>query len=291
MEINKDYLYPNFIYNIDMTEKNNEDYFFLRNLKKLKSENKFALNSIKREIKLAANAINKSKNKYNIFCIKTINYLNSENCIKDFKEPVQDENLILYQYLKYFKTIKDEQIKHSIKVIRNFVILSMYINQYKYLFNLFTYEEIKEILDKELSNNNFSQLENKVVLICEELIEKIKKNESIIELKEQLKEVQKYFILLIMRNIAEIKKLDFFNYYQTINFLRDFDFCSKMWGFYILTKFNNKNHNFFEEIISCLNYDRFFVYYVSYLEQDTTKINKENIQNITKNKRFFNNWK
>ena len=63
--------------------------------------------------------------------------------------------------------------------------------------NLISYEEIKEIYNNVISNHNY---ENKSLnIIREKLIEKIMKNESIIELKEELKEIQKFFIFVIFK--------------------------------------------------------------------------------------------
>ena len=74
----------------------------------------------------------------------------------------------------------------------------------------------------------FSKREEKAVLLTKKLIKKIFKKESILELKEELIEIQKYYILFIFFTLKTIKKKEFIKFYQTINFLRDFSFCSKM---------------------------------------------------------------
>ena len=106
------------------------------NLKKLKSENKYALNSIKREIKELLETQNIIKNKYDNFCIKSIHYLNGENWINDFKKPIENENYPCYQYFNIFKKLELEDIKETIKFINNLTLLSLYFSQYQYLFNL-----------------------------------------------------------------------------------------------------------------------------------------------------------
>ena len=85
--------------------------FILYNSDNLQSENEFALNSVKREIKNHLKEINTIRNRYNNFCLKSYNYLNKENCLKDYKEPVPDEDNKLYEYLKLFKTFNDIRIK------------------------------------------------------------------------------------------------------------------------------------------------------------------------------------
>ena len=163
IELNKDYLFPNFNYGQNITkEKNNEDYLFSWNLKKLTSENEFALNSVKREIKVIVNTINKTKNLYSKFCIKSINYLNSEKCLKDYKEPIPNESG--FHYIAHrLREESDEDIKSVLKVPKEDILLSLYFNEYEYIMNLLSYEEIKEIFDnvnvylkdKNITNNSF----------------------------------------------------------------------------------------------------------------------------------------
>ena len=146
IELNKDYLFPNFNYGQNITkEKNNEDYLFLWSLKELTSENEFSMNSVKREIRDNAIIISKSKNIYTKFCIKSLNYLNSEKCIKDYREP--NENPLYHHLEQYFKDQSDEDVKDIIKITKKFILLSLYFNEYEYIMNLLSYEEIKEIFD------------------------------------------------------------------------------------------------------------------------------------------------
>ena len=283
IEINKEYLFPNFKYNYSYEENDYDDYINLWNLKKLESENKFALNSIEREIKIATQNLNKTKNKYNNFCIKAIKYLSNENCIKDFKEPVEDENSILYLYVRLFKTKTDEQIKQTIKFVINNILLSLYFNQYKYYINLLAYEEVKEIIDKEINMDNFNKMLKKTEKIVEELKQKIMNNESIIELKEELKEVQKYYITFYFINIINTKKFDIIKFYEVINFLRDFGFCSKILVYCDYSHLNNKNYKFYEEILLCLSGDISFINFQNYMVNvDPTwkGLNFENLQKI-----------
>ena len=256
IELNKDYLFPNFNYGQNITkEKNNEDYLFSWNLKKLTSENEFALNSVKREIKVIVNTINKTKNLYSKFCIKSINYLNSEKCLKDYKEPIPNESS--FHYIAHrLREESDEDIKSVLKVPKEDILLSLYFNEYEYIMNLISYEEIKEIYNNVISNHNY---ENKSLnIIREKLIEKIMKNESIIELKEELKEIQKFFIFVIFKFEDDLDKKECIDIYEISNALRDFGFCSKMYVFEYARFLNNKNYNFYEDLRSSIMFDGMF---------------------------------
>ena len=257
VEINKNFIFPNFKYNDNYNENDNSENDFLFSFNEIKANNQFALNSIKRELKTFINHKNRIKNQYNKFCVKTIYYLNGDNCLNDFKEPVTDENEILYYYASIYKTINDNDIKEHIKFMKNCVLLSFYFSLYKYLDNLLSYDEVKSIYKKDIDIKEFSKKEARAKVLINKLVDKIMKNESILEQKNDLKEIQKYYINLIFNNIILSKFTEFIKYYQVINFLRDFDFCAKMFIYYNFTKYNNKNHNFFDDLYnSLLNDDR-----------------------------------
>ena len=263
IELNKQYIIPNFYYSNEL-KKNN----FVFKLKELKSENKFALNSAKREIKQLIETTNKTKNKYNIFCINSIRYLNGENCINDFKEPVENEDLPWYIFLKQFKTEDINFIKKTIKYITNFTLLSLYFSNYQYLFNLLTYDEVKKLAKEGATDNYFGSRHEKAIAIAEKLCNKIRKNESILNEKNDLKELQIYFIyysIFIYTRIPKIK--DLIGFYQILNFFRDFDFSLKIYIYYNYTILNNKNHCFSNDITSSLILsDIRFFYFSSFLE-------------------------
>ena len=61
----------------------------------MNSDNKFILNSVKREVKSFIETRNKTKNKYLQFCIKSLIYLNGNEIMNDFKE-TKFENTNLY---------------------------------------------------------------------------------------------------------------------------------------------------------------------------------------------------
>ena len=254
IELNKDYLFPNFNYGQNITkEKNNEDYLFLWSLKELTSENEFSMNSVKREIRDNAIIINKSKNIYTKFCIKSLNYLNSEKCIKDYREPY--ENPLYHHLEQYFKDKSDEDIKDIIKITKKFILLSLYFNEYEYIMNLLSYEEIKEIFDNVNVYLKDKNITKNSLNIIEKLTEKIMKNESIIELKEELKEIQKFFILGIVESEDDLNRKEYLDIYQISNSFRDFSFCSKWYISYRVSDFIIKNYNCFEDLVTCLVQD------------------------------------
>lgn len=210
------------------------------------------MNSVKREIKFIVNTINKTKNLYSKFCIKSINYLNSEKCLKDYKEPIPNESS--FHYIAHrLREESDEDIKSVLKVPKEDILLSLYFNEYEYIMNLISYEEI---YNNVISNHNY---ENKSLnIIREKLIEKMMKNESIIELKEELKEIQKFFIFVIFKFEDNLDKKECIDIYEISNALRDFGFCSKMYVFEYARFLNNKNYNFYEDLMSSIMFDDMF---------------------------------
>jgi len=245
-------------------KKNN----FVFKLKELKSENKFALNSAKREIKELIETTNKTKNKYNIFCMNSIRYLNGENCINDFKEPVENEDLTWYMYLKQFKTEDINFIKKTIKNITNFTLLSLYFSNYQYLFNLLTYDEVKKLAEEGATDNYFRSRQENAITITEKLCDKIRKNESILNEKNDLKELQIYYIYYLIFIITRIPKIkDLIDFYQILNFFRDFDFSLKLYIYYNYIMLNNKNHSFLNDLGFSLGLSEIrFFYFNCFLE-------------------------
>ena len=81
------------------------------------------------------------------------------------------------------------------------------------------------------------------------------KNESIIELKEELKEIQKFFILGIVESEDDLNRKEYLDIYQISNSFRDFSFCSKWYISYRVSDFIIKNYNCFEDLVTCLVQD------------------------------------
>ena len=281
LELNKNYIFPNFKYNNMDTSKSRNDFDFLFNFKDIDTtqENEYALNSVKREIKFLVDDLNKSKNKYNKFCMKAFLYLNNKNCINDFRQPVPDENSLLYHYVKMFKTYSDENIEIILKFMKNNILLSLYFNEYKYLLNLLSYEEVKELFNPEIINKKLLEREKKAISKADKLIKKIMDKQSIIEEKNDLKKIQKYYITFIFYNFILLNKKGVINFYQIINFLRDFDFCLKMYIFYNFFKLNNKNYNFIESLFPNILEDGRVSTFSNYLddgENSSVEIKEEN---------------
>ena len=82
IEINKNYIIPNFNYN---NVENNENIYKL-NIKY--NEDNYKINS--QIIKLLIQTKNIQKEKYNNLCIKLLNYLNSDDIINDLKEAITE---------------------------------------------------------------------------------------------------------------------------------------------------------------------------------------------------------
>ena len=161
VNINKDYLFPsfNYKYNDDEMIKINFD----KNINELNSNNKFALKSTIREYNDMINTINKNKNKYNIFCMKTLKYLKEEEALNDFIESIKDENVVFYKYVENIKSNETDRLKKMINFVRKVTLISLYFSRYPYLLNLYTYNEIKNIVEKNLSPKYYMELYNESV--------------------------------------------------------------------------------------------------------------------------------
>ena len=284
-ELNKNYKFPSFAYSDMNTKKTLDDLDFLFNINDINTDNEYALNSVKREIKNILNNINKSKNEYNNFCIRTIHYLKGKDCLNDFKQPVPDINSMLYHYVKLFKSFNDAQIENIIKFMKNSVYLSLYFNQYKYLLNIYSYNEVLGLFNPKTNKNELSKAETKAISLADKLVKKILNKKSIIEDIYELKEIQKYYILFVFNSFILSNKKKTVNYYQVINFLRDIDFCIKMFIYFNFSKLNNKNYNFVETLFPAILEDERVTNFGIYLdegENDSEQISEDNKRKIEK---------
>ena len=212
---------------------------FYLNFNDLKSENKYSLKSVIRENKELLESISKNKNKYNIFCMKTLYYLKQENCLYDFQETIKKENAVFHKYIENIKFEETERLKKIINFVKNITLISLYFSQYKYLFNLFSYNEIKKILMDDITPKIYMKLYNeKVFEISEKLYGKLMKNESILNEKEDLKQIQTFAILLTFFGLSRHRNKDFIEFYQIINFYRDIDFSLKLLILYVYLIFD-----------------------------------------------------
>ena len=252
IEINKDYLIPIFKY--DDTEKKIK-YNYELNLENLESKNKYALKSFLREKNDLYNAIRKDANKYNLVCIKILKYLKEEKAFSDFEESIKDENAMFYKFVNNINLNDKERLKKIVKFLKNITLLSLYFSTYKYLLNLISYNEIKNLLSEDITPEKYTDLYNKSVYeISDKLYEKIMNNESILNQKESLKNLQIFAIIFSFFFLCRKRAKGFIEFYQVINFYRDIDFCLKYLILSILSIFKDCKSIFYNDLYSAFNY-------------------------------------
>ena len=271
IEINKEYLIPNFNYE---KKKNNEI------IPNLNSDYNFIVKSsiLKEEIK-EKNII---KNIYNNLCIKYIKYLCSNDIIKDFKETDVQNNSILNIIVIISKGIGEGLLNILLDNLFNLTFISLYFSRYPYVLNLLTAEEVYELLksEKQLS---FSLIEDELRFTnnLEVLCQKIMNKGSILDETDKLKELQIYLInkFALCKNLLnQIYNMNgnYYYYFQIINFFRDIDFCLKILVLCIYCGFNNKKFNFIDELNFALTFcEPRYQIFGDYLDQNE-KIKKFN---------------
>ena len=232
-EVN-DYFIPNFNYkcneNIDL-ENSNENY----------ESSKFKISVEKENVELE---------KYNKLCIKMLKYLDRDDIMNDIKKSTTENSSIINLFINNLARIRGEAVYQLIiSFVKYPILLSLYFNKYPYLLNLLTFQEVEEIIkDPQTDDNNSQQL----LYSMEELYQKISNNESILDEKEELKELQ-IAILYFTVDYLKVFNQSFLNYYQIINFFRDIDFCLKVFIPVVGIMFiNNKKDNFMDELSVCL---------------------------------------
>ena len=186
IELNKNYIIPNFNYQ----SKENQ----LANLNGINSENLFSHCSP--EFKLMIKEKNKKSDKFAKFCMKSINYLNSKNIERDITENSQISPFNMgFQMLKELQEEEGaergkESFQSIIAPLKNATLLSLYFSQYPYLYNILSFQEVKNILEEEnwdSLSSPFDEYNSKIDDIFEELCTKIERNESILDEKKSLK--------------------------------------------------------------------------------------------------------
>ena len=163
-------------------------------------------------------------------------------------------------------------IKPYINNYKNLLFLSLYFSKCPCFLNYLSFQEVIELLKTSV----IFDIKNQIKLFhnVENLCDKIKNNESIIDEKESLRDIQ----ILVLQTVASSLNLsnsdinNFINY-QIINFFRDIDFCLKFCSLAIVGNLNCTKHNFSDELELCLiaseyRYGLFNAY--------TNRINKEN---------------
>ena len=217
-------------------------------------------------------AKNKERNKYYYFCIKTLNYLKNNKIENDYNETTGEDKSPFYFGAKVFKELKTQKkdiINSNIYLLEDLTLLSLYFNQYPYLFNLLSFQEVKDLFEEEIPLIFIDNFKKQLVLSSKDICDNIKKNECILDEKKMLKELQISLIHLLIFGL-EFKIAPSFltKYYQIINFFRDIDFCLKIYLSMAYGEFNNKRHNFKDELIFSLTNDEpRYIDYLFYINQ------------------------
>ena len=266
IELNKNYIIPEFNY------ETKDDIFSL-------SEDLVKKNS---PLKKLIEINNFERNKYNIFCIKMLNYLNSDEILIDITE----ENLFRITIPDKFEGLERQILQASINNLKEITLISLYFSKYPYIFNIITLEEIQDILKVEMNPQLIIKYENNTYPILIRLYDKIMKNESIIDDKEDLKQIQIALIYKLYYGLIIEKKLPiklFFEKIQVFNFLRDIDFSLKLFCTIMYTTINNKKNNCFNDIDFCLTFgEPRYKLYTIYLNSSTDKLSEQEKIRINK---------
>ena len=128
---------------------------------------------------------------------KNVNYLNSDEILIDITE----ENLFRIAIPDKFEGLERQILQASINNLKEITLISLYFSKYPYIFNIITLEEIQDILKVEMNPQLIIKYESDTYPILIRLHDKIMKNESIIDDKEDLKQIQ---IALIYGNRKKI---------------------------------------------------------------------------------------
>jgi len=274
IELNNSYFYPNFNYSSKEDNNSNQN----NNLEYSVNKN-FAL------IKEFREKRNKINDKYNNLCIKFINYLDKNDDENELRNPKEKENLFLNVFTNFFgekidKSFFDSFNELTIDMAEILILISLYFSKYPYLLNILSYQEVKNLIKVQLDTSKLYETQDEIFCKIEQLYAKIINNESILDEKDKIKEIQIFIIQMIFYTFKQSNKTKFFNeeYYQIINFLRDIDFCLKLYLIIYLTSLCSKKVNFINEIVFALNVcEPRYPLYVYYFYQfcDLNKFNEK----------------
>ena len=242
IEFNSCYYIPQFnykskVYNIEISSIQN----------KMFSENLFTSNSI--TLKHFIEYKKRLKDKYNSLCIKILHYLDNDEFDNDFKETNLEGDSSLILTINMIKANK-EALQPMKNYLKNLILISLYFSKFPFLYTLFTFEEVSDLTKREIPFEILIGIETSLIPLVEKISKKILENECILDEKDELKEIQISFIYLLFFSYKTANQ-DFYlfhNFYQIINFLRDFDFCLKLLILYKYVLFNTKKFNFIDEI-------------------------------------------
>jgi len=229
----------------------------------------------------------KKNNKFYKFCIKSLDYLNSEEYEKDLHETMEyNSNSLLNLGTNIIKEGM-KQDKNSflgvVGIITYLTSISLYFHQYPFLFNILSFQEVKTCLEENIPFLYINNFTFKLYFLSEQLFDKIGLRQSILEEKECLKDLQISILHILSISLrAENIGPSFFSYYQIINFLRDIDFCLKIYLISIYSVLNNNKHVFIDELISAIltNEPRYVIYSFYFNQLRKASIFTKEEQNI-----------
>jgi len=267
IEFNNSYYIPNFNYK---SKNNNIEIPFNENKKF--SESIFASNPI--TLKHIIDYKESIKEKYNNLCIKLFHYLDDEEFINDFKKAKLEGDSPIILTINIIKS-SDEALQNLRNNLKYLALISLYFSKYPFLYNLFTFEEINEIFKKEITFDMIIGLEFNLFSILEKLCKKIMENESILDEKDELKEIQISCIYLIIFAFKTTNQ-DFYSFMNNIqikNFFRDIDFCLKILVSSKFSILNGEKFNFLDEINLSLSICdlRYPIYITVLINEDINK--------------------
>jgi len=248
---------PIFTYKINMVKEFNFNYYDnIRNIDFLVNQQNF-------DLKL---------NKYEKFCADSLIFFNLANhnngTLTKFRLDASELIYFFYgitidiypdfAYCLSGLNLFDTHVKY---LIHNFIALtavSLYFSKLPYLYGYLNYEEIADILKKDLEINeirkDFEELHNNHLNF---LMKKLNVEEiSILEDKIQLKFLHAFlikFLKFIAKNDEGFESKDYFKYPFMIKYLFDLDFCLKLffsiiYGYYKNNHFRNKCRGSLKEV-------------------------------------------
>ena len=269
IDLNESYIFPNCNY-----QENNDTTLNL-----IENDPELIIDIKSPILKPLFESKNKVKNKYNIFCIKLLNYISGNEIVNDIEEAIIDKK----NPLMTLPTMNKDFLKIVVNSLKKLCLLSFYFNNYPYLFNLLSFQEVKDLLNSDKGGND-DILESEYII--EKLYQKIVKNECILDDKDKLKKLQISLIQLIPANFRLFlgNNSILANYYQIINYFRDLDFCLKLIMIQNISGIINKKNNFVDELMISLlaSEPRYpiYLYYVISLVFNLDKSKKELNQDI-----------
>jgi hypothetical protein len=182
IEINKSYIMPNFNY----STKGNKNIILLNNEKNNSKDIIEFKSSFVKEIIESKNIL---KKKLNVFYMKCLHYLNSNEIINDIKEAIKEGKNPFIRIIEMQQNIANDDIiiSSTISILKHFCLLSFYFNNYPFLLNLFSYQEViniincrdelSDLISESYSSSNYSVSDE----ISGKLYKKILNNESILD--------------------------------------------------------------------------------------------------------------